>query len=487
MTPIDETNCETALANAATAQADWARLGVRQRAAAMRRVQTRLAQQANDFCDLIHLPQRQSKTETLSAELLPLCEALRYLQRHAAEVLAPRKLNLSGRPIWLWGTRTIVQRAPLGRVLILAPWNYPILLAGVQAAQALVAGNAVLWKPAPGCEAVTAAVIDCFQAAVGSHLIQRVDSRPEIASQIIDAGVEKIVLTGSSQTGRRVLAAAADQLTPTTMELSGCDAMCVLPAADEQRVIEAVSFGLSFNSGATCIAPRRIFVHEDQLERFRKLFRQPLTNHPPLHVHPAVRQKMIDLVEDGLARGGSVVGGPWNRETLNRDGTTPPLLVFDAQPHWPLMSADLFAPVAAVCSYATVEELVDRVARAPYALAASIFGPVAEARKLADQIDVGTVTINDLIVPTADPRIPFGGRSESGFGTTRGREGLLEMTCPKVISTQSLRQPQHFAPRTAGDEAILAGMLQLKFAAGWRRRFKGLRQLIQGVQQSRKK
>ncbi|QDV13573.1 NAD/NADP-dependent betaine aldehyde dehydrogenase [Rosistilla oblonga] len=485
MTLVDGSNCRAALDSAAAAQKQWARLSVRQRGLRMHAVQTRIAQVADDLCDLVTLPQRRSKTETLSAELIPLCEALRYLQRDAAKVLATRKLPLSGRPLWLWGTRAEVQRVALGRVLIIAPWNYPLFLAGVQAAQALVAGNAVLLKPAPGCEAATATLVDCFQAAVGTDLIRQVGSDPEVATRLIQAGVEKVVLTGSSTTGRRVGSVAADALTPATMELSGCDAMVVLPEADRARVVESLLFGLSFNSGATCIAPRRIFLCQRQSDHYRKLLKQRLVQMPSIPVHPAVQTRMIEAVEDAIARGARVVGGLWDREAFERTGATPPLVLFGAQPDWPIMSADLFAPLAAVCDYASPDDLVDLVARAPYALAASIFGPQKEARQLADLLDVGTVTINDLIVPTADPRIPFGGRRASGFGTTRGAEGLLAMTCPRVIATQRLRHPKHLAAPTAGDEAILAGLLQLKFAAGWRLRLRGLGQMVRGIRQSR--
>ncbi|QDV69853.1 Aldehyde dehydrogenase [Rosistilla carotiformis] len=486
MNLIDATNIQTALARAATAQVDWGRTDVRQRAARMHPVQTEIAQAADDLCDLVTLPQRRSKTETLSSELLPLCEALRYLQRHAAKVLKSQKQGIAGRPLWLWGTHSEIQRVPLGRVLILAPWNYPLLLAGVQTAQALVAGNAVLLKPAPGCEAATATLVDCFQAAVGTDLIQQVDSDPAVAERLIRAGVEKIVLTGSSQTGRKVMTAAAETLTPTAMELSGCDAMVVLPGADSNRVADALRFGLSFNSGATCIAPRRIFVPQEQSDHYRKLFGRRLAQQPRLHVHPAVRPRMIQVVEDAIDRGGQWVGGPWDRERFEATGTTPPLLLFGARPDWSIMSADVFAPIAAVCDYSPSDPLVELISRSPYALAASIFGPRKEAQRFAAALEVGTITINDLIVPTADPRLPFGGRRESGFGTTRGRDGLLAMTTPRVITRQTLRHPRHLTVPTAGDEEILAGILQLNFAAGWRRRLRGLGRLVQGIKQSRK-
>ncbi|MEZ6087049.1 MAG: aldehyde dehydrogenase family protein [Pirellulaceae bacterium] len=481
---VNETNHHDGLHRAVVAQRQWSRLTTRERAQRMRLVQASIVDVADDLCDLLRLPQRRSKSETLSAELIPLCEALRFLRRRGAEILATRTIGVAGRPLWLWGTRGEVQRDAWGTVLILAPWNYPLFLAGVQAAQALVAGNAVLWKPAPGCEAATATLIDCFQNAVGTDLIQQVDSDPQVATRLMEAGVDKIVLTGSSQTGRAVLGTAANRLTSTTMELSGCDCLIALPEAAIDRVIESIAFGLQFNSGATCIAPRRIFIPATQLPRYRTMLETRLASAPGLSVHPAARQTFVQLVEDSLQRGGHILGGVWDRRRLESDGTTNPIVMLDAKPDWPLMQADVFAPVAAICAYQEVEELEALVGAARYALGASIFGNARAARRLARRLKVGTVTINDLIVPTADPRIPFGGRGESGFGTTRGVEGLLEMTCPRVIMTQKLRKPMHYAPSTPGDAQILAGMLELNFASGWRKRFRGLRNLVAGIRQS---
>ncbi len=199
--------------------------------------------------------------ETIVAEILPLAESASWLARNAARVLRDRRVGSSQRPIWLGNVRSTVVREPLGVVFILGTWNYPIFLTGVQALQALVAGNAVVIKPAPGCEAITQVLLELFlDAGFPEELIERCDASVESAESIFDTGVDRVIMTGSSQSGRRVLGRLANHLTSATMELSGCDALMVLENADLDRVTAAILFGLRLNSGATCIAPRRVFV-----------------------------------------------------------------------------------------------------------------------------------------------------------------------------------------------------------------------------------
>lgn len=431
--------------------------------------------------------QRIDPAETITSELVPLCDALQFLGRRGAKLLRPRHLGVSGRPPWLWGVRSRVLREPLGRVLILGTWNFPLLLPAVQAAQALAAGNTVLLKPAPGTEAATEALVGCLhRAGIPSAALIQLDSSTEAATRAIDHGVELIVLTGSAATGRTVLAQAAESLTPTIMELSGCDAAIALPGADVPRLAQAVAFGLGLNSGATCIAPRRLLVPDALIEEVRRSLRERLSDAPTMSVHRSARAAAGHLIEEALAGGARDLLGRFDADDFHRTGRMAPLVLDRVNAEARIASADLFAPVVSLIGVSDACEAVALVNRCRYRLAASVFGPVVEAEKIASRLDVGTITINDLIVPTADPRLPFGGRGHSGFGVTRGEEGLLAMTRPKVISTRHSRFAPHLSPRADGDAETLMGMLQLTRGKGWSRRVAGLRRMISGVKTRRR-
>lgn len=442
----------------------------------------RIAEAADELVQLSQSPLRTDNTETVAAELLPLCDALRYLGRRGPAILRSRRVGLSGRPLWLWGVTSHVARVPHGVVLVIGAWNYPLFLAGVQAAQALAAGNAVLWKPAPGTEAVSRRLAECFfSAGVPKELLEVTDSDVATAKATIDARVDYIVLTGSSATGRRVLHQAAEHLTPTTLELSGCDAAIALPSADLDRFINAIHFGLSTSSGATCIGPRRLIateaVADEVIRRLIARFRAA----PLYAVHPAAREGLAGAIEEAIDGGAIDLLQHWDAATFRKTGQIRPLILNCVDPDFSVARGDLFAPVASLIRVADPAEAISVANRSPYALGASVFGACQDAQKVAAQLAVGGVTVNDLVAPTADPRLPFGGRGDSGFGVTRGPEGLLAMTRPQVVAVRHSRFALHLSARRAGDQETLTGALQMQHSAGMRLRLAGLRRLIAGV------
>jgi acyl-CoA reductase-like NAD-dependent aldehyde dehydrogenase len=397
-----------AMAAARTAQAAWAAVALTRRLRIIRTIRHLIAAEPSRFFRV-----GRPEAETLSAEVVPLADACRFLEREAPSLLACRHLGSEGRPVWLAGVHAEVRREPLGVVLVIAPSNYPLFLPGAQTAQALTAGNAVLWKPGRGGTAAAEAFAAvAAEAGLPAGLLSVLPEDPEAARQAIAAGVDKVLLTGSAATGRQVLAELARHLVPATLELSGCDALFILPKADLDRVARAVRFGSTLNGGETCIAPRRVFV--------------------PSELEPALLER--------LAR--QLPAAPPGSETLT------------------------VTPVSGL------DEALAAAALSPYALGASVFGPEEEAVAFAARIRAGVVVVNDVIVPTADPRLPFGGRGESGFGVTRGAEGLLELTAPKVVAVRRGRRLFHLEAPLPGDARIFRAYLALAHSKGLRLRLR---------------
>lgn len=413
--------------------------------------------------------QRPDPVETLTGELFPLCAALKFIGQQGPKLLRPRKLGIWGRPVWLWGVRSEVHREPLGDVLILAAWNYPLLLPGVQMAQALAAGNRVWLKPAPGCEPATRLLVESFlQAGIPADVIGLLPADPQAAIDRIDSGVDLVVLTGGSATGRQVMHRCAPQLTPSIMELSGCDGLVVGPGADLDLVARAITFGLKFNGGATCIGPRRILVAADQQSALVERLRAQLGQVPEQAVHPAARAAVASLITDAFRRGATdILAAPSAAPIATELVSMRPMVLTGVAADWPIASADLFAPIASVLRVETDQERVAMINRCPYRLAVSLFGDAAWASRLAERLDVGHVSINDLIFPTSDPRVPFGGSGHSGFGVTRGAEGLLALTRPKVIARHRGRLYNHLRSRRESDHATLLSFLKLTHGRHW--------------------
>jgi len=318
------------------------------------------------------LTQIPADAETLVAQILPLCDACRFLEQNAEEILAPQRLPARGRPFWMRDVEIQTYREPHGVVLILAASNYPYFLPGVQMLQALVAGNTVILKPGNGGLPAARQMV----ALLPEGLVEIAEEVPGFE------GVDKVILTGKAETGEAVLAQLAPHLTPATMELSGDDPVFVRADADLDLVVKAVEFGRKLNRGATCIAPRRIFA----------------------------------------ARG---VELPW------------PVTHFDS------------------------DDEALALAESEYALGATVFGCEPGASEFAKRIRAGVVVVNDMIVPTADPRLAFGGRGRSGFGLTRGADGLLEMTVLKSVITRRRKWRPHLLPAKAGDAELFRAYIEL--------------------------
>jgi acyl-CoA reductase-like NAD-dependent aldehyde dehydrogenase len=305
---------------------------------------------------------------------------------------------------------------------------------------------------------------------------------PEAARAAIAAGVDKVVLTGSARTGQAVLADLAPRLTPATMELSGCDAVFVRGDADVDLVVKALTFGLRFNGSATCIAPRRVFIHEALFATIEERLARRAVDIPPVPLPDETLDLTRTLVRESLDRGARLIAG----DLENREGLTP-LVVADATPDMRLMSADVFAPILSLTRVAGDEEALAAAARCPYALGATVFGKRRGAEVLAGKVRAGCVVVNDMIVPTADPRLPFGGRGRSGFGVTRGVEGLLAMTSIKSIAVRRGRWLPHFEPAHPDDARLFAGYLRMAHGGSWRERIASAVDLIRTALNRRRK
>ncbi len=468
-TTIDAPTLERTLAAARAAQRVWAAQPIRRRAAVLGTLRRLIAERATVLSQCVTHAQRRDRHETLASEVVPLADAAAFAQKRAARLLKPRRVR-RGRPLWAIGQSVTVTRQPWGVVLIVGPANYPLMLPGVQAIAALAAGNAVLLKPGRDGAAAAAALAALLRdAGLPEGMLAVLDESPDTAQRAIDAGVDHIVLTGSTATGIAVLKRAAERVTPCTIELGGADAAIVLDDADLDLVTAAIGYALRANSGATCIAPRRLLVHRARMETVEQRLLTIARRIPPAAIDAAALHALNERIDDARRRGARMLHGEGQT-------TSPiaPILVTDAATDTRLMREDSFAPVLAIASFDNDDRAAAIANDAPLGLGATIFGSPARAGALAAKLDVGCVTINDMIVPTADPRVPFGGVKRSGIGVTRGELGLVSMTRPKAIVRRAGRFRPHLAPPDQTTSDLLTGYLHLAHGRGAGRRLHGL-------------
>ena len=243
------------------------------------------------------------------------------------------------------------------------------------------------------------------------------------------------------------------------------------------------------------MAPRRVFVPKKSAEVFHRLLQQRLEDSRQRNwttrVSTQTYQQLWDGVEDAVRKGARVFSGGPRTALRPADENSESvgcghLVLTDVTTEMRLCSADIFAPLAMIIPVDDWSDALRADSRCPYALSASIFGPVEDALRIVRFVSAGFVSINDVIVPTADPRLPFGGRGESGFGVTRGNEGLLEMTFPKVVSTRLGSWLPHAKLPEPSDEELLDGLLQFSHHNRFKVRLQGLAQTVRAAMSQRK-
>ncbi len=462
------------LTETAEAQKRWAARPVGERLRVLKQARHLLAGRVDALCAAIPSTLARTHADTMIAEVLPLLEACRFLEREAATILRVRRLGRDGLPFWLSGIDAEVQRVALGRVLVIGPANYPLFLPGVQTFQALAAGNSVVWKPGAGGSAVARSFSAAMQeAGLPAGLLRITDESVEAVERELHDGLDKVFFTGSAATGKVLMRRLAETLTPCVAELSGCDAVVVLPSADPARVVKALVFGMRLNGSATCMSPRRLLLVGLSPERRGRLIAEllaGLATVEAVHLPVGVATQLSGLLQSAVDEGAELHG------TLSSEQR--PILVTNARPEMQIAQADIFAPLLTVIEVNNQADLLAALEVCPYALTTAIFGDEDDARALASQVSAGTVTVNDLIVPTADPRVPFGGRRRSGYGVTRGAEGLLEMTAVKVVSVRAGRSTRHFQATGEAHAALFKGIIHAGHGAIWRERIRGVRRML---------
>ena len=462
------------LSSVREAQSTWAMLPLRERLAVLKQARFAMSLMADAFSNAIPSDLCRTSADTRVAEVLPLLAACRFLEQRAEKILRVRRLGSRGLPFLLTGVISKVQRVPYGVVLILGPANYPLFLPGVQTLQALAAGNAVVLKPGRGGAPVARLFAEALYAAgLPRDLLRVTDASIEAAEVALRSSVDKVIFTGSAQNARKVLRVCAEKIIPCVVEASGCDAVVVLPSADLNRVVKAITFGMRLNGSATCMAPRRVLLLGASEDRKRMLVSMLFTAFDecrPTCVDETTRTNLHELLHEAELSGARVHG------SINAEQR--PILVTEVSPEMRLAQSDLFAPVLSVIEVLNETELVAAQEACPFALTASVFGDEAEAKRLAVALNVGVVLINDIIVGSADPRAPFGGRRESGFGCSRGSEGLLEMTAVKVIAVRSSKSVRPYEATGEQHREFFDGIILASHSQTILQRLRGLAKTV---------
>ena len=437
-----------AVVRARAAQPAWAALSYRQRARFMLRAREIVLDQIDEIATLISRETGKPVTEAISMEIVPTLDLMHYFAENSQQLLDQRSINLG--QYNLMGRSSYVVYKPLGVVGIISPWNFPWATPLDEVVMALMAGNAVVVKPSEFTPLSGLKLADIFkQAELPSGLLEIVTGDGTTGAALVEAGVNKIMFTGSVNTGKRVAEAAAKHLTPVVLELGGKDPMIVLEDANLANAARAAVWGAFCNSGQACASIERCYVHESVAEQFvdlvikeTRLLKQDKASNDGIDVGAMTNERQLQIVEshvsDAVEHGAKVRTGG-HRITDSRGWFHQPTVVTGVDHSMKLMRDETFGPVLPIMTFKTDEEAVRLANDSTYGLTASVFTrDIARGGRLAEQIDAGTVMVNEVVYTHAVAQTPWGGVKQSGYGRTHGRLGLLEMVTPQHIHINAI-------------------------------------------------
>ena len=432
-----------AVERARRAAQQWADLGFDGRAPLLGTWRALLVKRADELAALVH-DETGKPLGDAHLEIVLAVDHLAWATKHASKVLKRRRVSPG---LLMSNHAATLEYLPLGVVGVIGPWNYPVFTPMGSIAYALAAGNAVVFKPSEHTPGVGEWLAQSAAEAMGvPGLVEVVTGFGPTGAALVGAGVDKIAFTGSTGTAKKIMAAAAETLTPVLMECGGKDALLVDADADLDAAADAATWGGMSNAGQTCVGVERVYVHGAVYDAFvdkvvAKAGKVTAGADADSDIGPITMPSQLDVIRrhiaDALDRGGrALVGG---RDAVDDRYARPTVLV--DVPEDSLANTDeTFGPTLTIAKVASMDEAVEKANASRYGLGATVFSK-GQGPELARRLRTGMTAVNSVISFAGIPSLPFGGVGDSGFGRIHGADGLREFARPKAVARQRYAAP----------------------------------------------
>ncbi|WP_020669401.1 aldehyde dehydrogenase family protein [Amycolatopsis nigrescens] len=454
---------EAAVAQARDAALWWDSLGFAGRAERLRRWKGVLTRRLAQLCQVVRDETGKPIADAQLESVLGI-EHIAWAGRNARKVLGKQR-----RPAGLLMSNqaATVEYQPLGVVGVIGPWNYPVFTPLGSITYALAAGNAVVFKPSEYTPGVGRWLVDAFNEVVPEKpVLQLITGFGETGAALVGAGVDKIAFTGSTATGKKIMAAAAETLTPVVIEAGGKDPVLVDEDADVEAAADATVWGAFSNSGQTCVGVERVYVHERVHDEFvakvvAKSRELRAGSDAEASYGPVTMPSQIGVIRrhiaDAIARGGrAVLGGT----DAVGDRYVQPTVLVEVPEDADAVREETFGPTVTIAKVADMDEAVAKANDTSYGLGSTVFSK-RRGMELARRLRTGMTAINAPLSFAGIASLPFGGVGDSGFGRIHGQEGLREFARSKAIARQRFTPPIALTsfPRNEKTDALVAKLV----------------------------
>ncbi len=415
----------------------------------LRTLKLQIQRHHSALCDAVQQDfGRRAHAETKIAELVPVLETLDYIQHQLKQWMQPKKRTLSWllKPAQAW-----VHYQPLGVVGIMSPWNYPIQLTLIPLIYALAAGNRVFLKLSEYTPHTAHLLEKLLSDIFPQDKVSLICGDVEISEAFAKLPFDHLFFTGATSTGKKIMGAAAENLTPVTLELGGKSPVIIGPDADIAAACHAIAFGKSINAGQTCIAPDVLLCTRKDYEAIVKQLTQSIQQLYPKGIESEDYTNIISkhhlarldhLLADAQKKGARITALNPASELLTHSNKRPITLVSDLQENMAIAQDEIFGPWLAVVIYNKLDEAISYVNQRPRPLALYYFGQTTtDIQKIIQQTRSGGVCVNDMLSHVAASDLPFGGIGASGMGQYHGPEGFQTFSHAKPIYQKGFINP----------------------------------------------
>ncbi|TXT59688.1 MAG: Aldehyde dehydrogenase [Promethearchaeota archaeon] len=465
ITPVEA--IETIFKNSRKAQKEWARISLKERAKRVIGVNRIISDQYDDISLLISNEVGKPPSEAFVNEVYGVMDSTFHYYSTVFEHIGGKEEV----PLGFYESldkKSILLRKPVGIVCVIGPYNYPFTIPFQQIVQSLMAGNSVVFKPSSDTVLVGRKIQEIIdQTNLPKNLVQTVfGSGSTLGNPLIDMA-DKVIFTGSTATGKRIMQRGANTLTEVSLELGGKSAMVVFPDANLERAVLAARWGVFTNSGQVCASVKRLYLHSeiydsflDRLVELTKKLKQDIPTKPNVDIGAMVNEEQLNwvdkMVKTGLEEGAEVLTGGTRNPNL-KGYFYEPTIMTATDNKMKIVQEEIFGPVLVVLKFEDKEEVIEMVNDNQYGLTSSIWtSDIEMGRILAEEIETGTVMINEVVYSFALPSTPWGGPKNSGIGRTHGKLGFYEVTRPLHINIDQYKEPDlWWMPYDDGFEEIV--------------------------------
>lgn len=388
--------------------------------------------------------------EAIAMEIAPVLDLMQWVARGTEKMLRPRRVGIGFYS--LVGRSSKIIYKPYGVVGIIPAWNYPFSIPLGEAAMAVMAGNSVVMKPSELTPLVGEKIGEIFRrAGAPDGLVQIIQGAGETGAALVDSAPDKIMFTGSVATGKKIAQAAAENLTSTVLELGGKDPMIVFEDADLELAAGGAVWGAFCNAGQSCSSVERLYVHESVADKLTRLIvekirqlKQGPGDSEDVSIGPMSSERQLKIVEDHVAAfreaGAKIeIGGKADEGVRSSSLFFPPTVITGATNDMRPMREETFGPTLPIATFKSEEEAIRLANDSEFGLTASVWTKdYARGRRVAEQIEAGSVCINEVLYTHGIGQTPWGGFKNSGRGRTHGLEGLMEFVQPQHIHTNRI-------------------------------------------------